>query len=78
MQKIEITITEDGSTTTNYLSFEGATCLAESKQLHVLLAQFGILVETSSTTPKPELLAALQQQEVATQDIQSEQQGGTL
>jgi hypothetical protein len=76
MRKIEITITEDGATTTDYLSFEGAACLAASKELHALLAQFGVQAETSSTTPKPELLAALQQQEVSTQDIQSQQQGG--
>jgi hypothetical protein len=79
MRKIVVNVAEDGATTTDYISFEGTACLAESERFHALLAQLGIQVETVSTMPKPELLTALRQQEVTTSELQqSEQQGGTI
>ena len=63
MLKIVVTVSEDTMTNTDYIGFEGATCLAESERFHTLLAQFGVQMETTSKTPKPELLAALATQQ---------------
>ena len=59
MRKIVVTVTEEATTQTDYIHFEGAECLAESERFHALLTQFGIQVQTTSKTPKPELLTAL-------------------
>ena len=63
MLKIVVTVSEEKMTNTDYISFEGANCLAESERFHTLLAQFGVQMETTSKTPKPELLAALATQQ---------------
>ncbi len=58
-KKIVIEVNENSETTIDYLNFAGAECLAESQRLHDLLArQFGVQIETTGTTPKPELLLA--------------------
>jgi hypothetical protein len=64
-KRVLIQVNEDGTTHTDYLHFMGASCLAEGERLHALLAQFGVQVEQAHVFPKPELLAA-QQEEVAT------------
>ncbi len=69
MLKIVVTVSEESVTNTDYVGFEGANCLAESERFHTLLAQFGVQVETTSKTPKPELLGALATQ----QETQHEQ-----
>ncbi|GHO82294.1 hypothetical protein [Dictyobacter formicarum] len=55
---IHITVKEDGSYTTDFSNFSGADCLAAGKQMHTLLAQFGVQPEQTAMTPKPELLGA--------------------
>ena len=70
MRKIVVTVTQDAVTKTDYIHFEGAECLAESERFHALLTQFGVQVQTTRTTPKPELLNALSSQhEVSSQEV---------
>lgn len=71
MRKIVVTVTQEAVTTTDYIHFEGAQCLAESARFHSLLTQFGVQVQTTNTTPKPTLLTVLSsQQEVTSQEVQ--------
>ncbi|GCE15070.1 hypothetical protein [Tengunoibacter tsumagoiensis] len=67
LKTIHILVKEDGSVTTDFQNFTGADCLAAGKHLHALLAQFGVQVDQTTVTPKPELLAAqsVQQEVVA-------------
>ena len=75
VKKIVATVEEDGTSRLDYIGFQGAECMAASKQYHSLMEQFGIMVDESNTKPKPELLIALQtQQEVTTQQERQEQE----
>lgn len=56
-----ITVQPDGTTLTDFVHFAGANCKIASKELHALLAEYGIETEITGTTPKPELLAAPRQ-----------------
>jgi hypothetical protein len=58
LPRLTITVEASGATTTDFLHFVGANCLATSQQLHALLAEYGIVAEVTSITPKPELLTA--------------------
>jgi hypothetical protein len=66
LKTIHIIVKEDGSYKTDFSHFTGADCLAAGKQMHTLLAQFGVQVDPTDITPKPELLAVqgLQQEQV--------------
>lgn len=55
---IMVTVQADGTTTTDFLHFPGTGCLAASRNLHALLAEYGISTEITTITPKPALLAA--------------------
>ena len=55
---IHIVVKEDGSYQTDFSHFSGTECLAVGKQMHTLLAQFGVQADQTGFTPKPELLAA--------------------
>lgn len=70
-KQVRVLVKQDGTTNTDYLHFEGAACLEANKRLHELLAQFGVQVEQLHLTPKPELLAALEQAD----DVTLEQLG---
>jgi hypothetical protein len=63
-KSIHVVVKEDGSVKTDFINFTGTDCLAAGKQMHALLAQFGVHVDQAIFTPKPELLAA--------QDVQQE------
>ena len=67
-KQVRVLVKQDGTTSTDYLHFEGAACLEANKHLHALLAQFGIQVEQLHMTPKPELLAALASSDDVTLD----------
>ena len=58
LPKLVITVQPDGTTTTDFLHFAGANCLAASHEVHMFLAEYGIATEMIGMTPKPELLAA--------------------
>jgi len=55
---IHVVVKDDGTVTTDFRHFTGTDCLAAGKQIHTLLAQFGVQVDEATITPKPELLAA--------------------
>jgi len=55
---IHVVVKEDGTVTTDFRHFTGTDCLTAGKQIHTLLAQFGVQVDEATITPKPELLAA--------------------
>ncbi len=55
MREIRLTVNPDGTTTTDFSGFVGPTCVAEAEKLKALLASFGIQVEETNFTPKPEL-----------------------
>lgn len=63
---ITVTIDEDGAVKTDYSHFVGTACLAEGERLHALLAEYGVQVDESTKTPKPELLAELGEQTLVT------------
>jgi hypothetical protein len=62
---IEVTINPDGTTKTDFSGFTGPSCLDVAYRLRELLAQFGVQSEETLFTPKPELEAALENDQVA-------------
>jgi hypothetical protein len=56
--KLTIAVNADGDVSTDFAHFIGQECLAAGKQLHALLAEYGIATEVTSFTPKPELLGS--------------------
>jgi len=68
-KEIKVTINPDGTTSTDFTGYQGPSCLDAAEQLRQLLAaRFGIQVQQTSFTPKPELaqvqdLSAGQKQE---------------
>ncbi|BCL83632.1 hypothetical protein ccbrp13_60970 [Ktedonobacteria bacterium brp13] len=68
---IHIVVKEGGSYETDFSNFTGTDCLAAGKQMHTLLAQFGVLVDQTDITPKPELLAAQGVQQELSADLET-------
>ncbi len=64
-KEIRITINPDGTTTTDFSGYTGPSCLDAASRLRELLAQFGIQSEETLFTPKRELEAALEHDQVA-------------
>ena len=64
-KEIRVTVNPDGTTTTDFSGYTGPTCLDAASRLRELLAQFGIQSEETLFTPKPELEAALENDQVA-------------
>lgn len=71
---VMVSVNEDSSVKIDYRNFQGASCLSESRRLRMLLAQFGIRLEQTNLLPKPELLAA-RDQEQATDTVADLVQG---
>jgi hypothetical protein len=59
-KEIRVTVNPDGTTTTDFSGYRGPSCLDAANHLRELLAQFGIQSEETQFTPKPELEAALE------------------
>jgi hypothetical protein len=68
---IHIVVKEGGSYETNFTNFTGVDCLTAGKQMHTLLAQFGVQVDQTDITPKPELLAAQGLQRELSADLET-------
>lgn len=51
-----ITVDASGDISTDFTAFLGQHCLVAGKQLHALLAEYGITTAVTAFTPKPELL----------------------
>ena len=64
-KEIQITVNPDGTTKTDFSGFAGPSCLDAAKRLRELLALYGIQSEETLFTPKPELEAALENDQVA-------------
>jgi hypothetical protein len=64
-KEIRVTVNPDGTTTTDFSGYSGPSCLDAASRLRELLAQFGIQSEETLFTPKPELEAALENDQVA-------------
>jgi len=71
-KEIEVTVNPDGMTKTDFSGFAGPSCLDAAKRLRELLAQFGIQSEETLFVPKPELEAALENDQVAHREIGQE------
>jgi hypothetical protein len=54
--KLTITVNAEGDVSTDFTHFIGQQCLTAGKQLHALLAEYGLATEVTTFTPKPELL----------------------
>ncbi len=55
-KKVIVTVDAQAGISVDYQQFEGPQCLEAGKQLHALLQQWGVQVEQTRMTPKPELL----------------------
>jgi hypothetical protein len=77
MREIRLTINPDGTTQTDFSGFVGKTCLLEADKLRELLSQFGIQVEETAFTPKPELDIPITTSQAETTRIAQEGTHGT-
>ncbi len=65
-KEIEVKVNPDGTTKMDFSGFAGPSCLDAAKLLRELLAQqYGIQSEETLFTPKPELEAALENDQIA-------------
>jgi len=71
-KEIQITVNSDGTTRTDFSGFAGPSCLDAASRLRELLAQFGIQSEETLFTPKRELEAALENDQVANSQVGQE------
>ncbi len=71
-KEIEVTVNPDGTTKIDFSGFAGPSCLDAAKLLRELLVQFGIQSEETQFTPKPELEAALENDQIAHREIGQE------
>lgn len=55
---LTITVGADGTAQMDFHHFHGTACLDASRQLHALLADFGVESQRTSFVPKPELALA--------------------
>ena len=55
--RLTITVSADGKVESNFFNFVGSACLDTGRQLHSVLAEFGIETEVTSFIAKPELSA---------------------
>ncbi len=67
MRSVTVHVAKDGTTTTDFDGFQGASCLEAAERLRTLLAALGVQCDVTSVLPKPELEAG---------QAQSEQQRG--
>jgi len=74
--KLTITISPEGEISTDFSHFLGQHCLVAGKQLHAMLAEYGIETEITTFTPKPELLASPTSGEMRVQDTEVLHEGG--
>jgi hypothetical protein len=74
--KLTITVTPSGEISTDFSHFLGQHCLVAGKQLHTLLAEYGIETDITMFTPKPELLAPSAPGEMRVQDTEVLHEGG--
>ena len=64
-KEIQVTVNPDGTMKMDFSGYTGPSCLDAASHLRELLAQFGIQSEETLFTSKPELEAALENDQVA-------------
>jgi Protein of unknown function (DUF2997) len=70
-KEIKVTINPDGTTSTDFSGYQGPSCLDAAEQLRQLLAaRFGIQIQQTQFTAKPELAASEAQQQQRTSEGQ--------
>ncbi len=69
-KEIQVTVNSDGTTRTDFSGFQGPSCLDAASRLRELLAQYGIRLEETQFTPKPELEMPLDNTQVQSQQAQ--------
>lgn len=74
--KLTITVTPDGTISTDFSHFLGQHCLLAGKQLHALLAEYGITTDVTTFTPKPELFASSSSGGLHVQETEALHEGG--
>ena len=74
--KLTITVTPEGDISTDFSHFLGQHCLMAGKQLHALLAEYGLAMDITAFTPKPELATAPSSGEMVVQDTEVLHEGG--
>lgn len=73
--KLTITVTPEGSVSTDFSHFLGRHCLVAGKQLHALLTEYGIATDITTFTPKPELVTAPSSGEMGVQETEELHEG---
>lgn len=68
--KLTITVNATGEISTDFSHFLGQHCLVAGKHLHALLAEYGIEMDITTFTPKPELLASPSSGEMRVQETE--------
>lgn len=58
MREVKVTVNPDGTTRTDFTGYTGSTCLDAAAKLRQLLAAYGVQIEQTQFTPKPELTQA--------------------
>jgi hypothetical protein len=72
-KEIEVKVNPDGTTKMDFSGFAGPSCLDAAKLLRELLAQqYGIQSEEIAFLPKPELEAAVENDQAARREIGQE------
>jgi hypothetical protein len=74
--KLTITVQANGEISTDFSHFLGQHCLAAGKQLHALLAEYGITTDVTTFTPKPELFVSPASGGVLAQQTEVLHEGG--
>jgi hypothetical protein len=69
---LTITVAQDGTVKSDFLNFTGSACLEAGRQLHTLLAEFGLETAVTNFTPKPELSGAPLSQVISQGEILQE------
>ena len=54
-REITVIVNPDGTTTTDFSGYQGPACLDAAEQLRQYLASFGVQVQQTQFTAKPEL-----------------------
>lgn len=71
MREVKVTVNPDGTTRTDFAGYTGSTCLDAAAKLRELLAAYGVQIEQTQFTPKPELTQAIEES-TRTSEVQHE------
>lgn len=75
MRSVTVHIAKDGTTTTDFAGFQGASCLEAAEQLRQRLSALGIQSEITHLQAKPELGVSQAQAEPQRGSVGQQQEG---